>query len=149
MAKSTQLKEFCARILPICPDGKVFIIEKIDGHGQIPGGGSEYCDQGDPKLTALRELDEEIHVYVGGPDPASRLVEVRRNQKDEFHTWVCYKVYLTQEEVEEYNSDVYEGGILVGKVRRMFPKDILTEFAGRMTDSQYGVISEHARSTET
>lgn len=142
------IKEFCARVLAICPDGKVFIIEKTDGHGQIPGGGSEYCDHGNPRLTALRELDEEIHVSVGGPDPASRLVEIRRNQKDEFHTWVCYKIYLEQDEVEQYHPDVYEGGLLVGKARRMFPQDIVTEFAGKMTDAQYDVISEHARNTQ-
>jgi 8-oxo-dGTP pyrophosphatase MutT (NUDIX family) len=143
----SHIKQFCARVLPVCPDGKVFIIEKDDGHGQIPGGGSEYRDHSDSRLTGLRELFEETHISVDGDDPSSRLIELRRTQKDEFHTWVCYKVYLTQEEVERYHPDVYEGGVRVGTVRRMFPQDILVEYAGRMTEAQYAVIYQHVQET--
>lgn len=137
------VKAFCARVLAVCPDGKVIVIEKDDGHLQIPGGGSEYVDKGDPALTALRELFEETNIRLYGHDPQARLQEVVRKQKDELHTWVCYKVYLTQDETEQYQSEVYEDGVRVGTVRRLFPKDIVALYTDRMTDAQYGVIYQH------
>ncbi len=143
LPRHTAIKEFCARVLPVCPDGKVIVIQKNDGHLQIPGGGSETKDGGDPALTALRELEEEVHIKVVGSNPKARLIEVARKEKDDFHTWVCYKIYLTQDEVECYQPEVYENGILVGMAVRLFPKDIVALYADRMTEAQYAVMHQH------
>ena len=135
-----QRRAYNARVLAVCHDGKIFVIDTPDGRVELPGGGSEVEDDGRPDRTAIRELGEEIGVYI---EKAHRLVEIERRDKSDLitglHISLVYKVTLSQEEIQRYKPETPEG-----KVLRISPNDLVhSVIFGRMTTHQQIVVTSH------
>lgn len=125
----------CARVLAICPDGRIVVIQKPDGHIEFPGGGMISEDLGDPELTALRELCEETGIMICG---SGRLSVVLKQQKDAHHQWICYRINLSDEELRWYRP-----GSLEGMVRIICPKLLISDLGRFMTHRQTNILNKH------
>jgi len=115
----TKAPTYCARILAVCPDGKIFLIKKSDDRRELPGGGDEPVDEGNPARTALREFAEETGVYLDGESKITRLKQIARIQKKDNHIWICYLLFITEDELRWYTPETQEG-----KAIRVHPRDI-------------------------
>lgn len=125
----------CARVLTICPDGRIVVIQKEDGHVEFPGGGMLPEDKDDPVLTALRELWEETGIFV---DEVYRLSELKRYRKDSMHEWLCYKLTLTYAELKWYCPESPEGKVMI-----IDPEMLRDEYGTRMTENQLQILNSH------
>jgi 8-oxo-dGTP pyrophosphatase MutT (NUDIX family) len=133
---SRKKRPLCARVLAICPGGKIVVLQKPDGHIEFPGGSMLHEDQQDPMNTALRELFEETAIEVS--DGHSRLTEIHRAQKTPHHVWICYVLHLQDDEVKWYRPESNEG-----RVEIMCPRSILDGRSDRMTERQWNILQKY------
>ncbi len=128
-------RDLCARVLAICPDGRIVVVQKPDGHVEFPGGGLLDLDLGDPKLTALRELNEETGISI---EDTARLSLLMEYQKDANHTWFCYQLFLEDSELRWYRSESLEGKVVI-----ICPHALAKSSELRMTERQNQILLDH------
>lgn len=137
---SRKKPKYCSRVLAVCPDGRIFLIKKRQGHFELPGGGEEKKDEGNPALVVLRELGEETGVYLIDEPKIPRLREISRIRRNDEHIWICYILYITQEELEMYRPESDEGEA------HLFKPETILSMGYRwwgFPEEQYNIVADY------